>query len=59
MHCEHCERKVKEIVESITGVESAKPNAKKGLVKIGLSSNSPADEATIRAELEAGGYPAE
>ncbi|MFW5826082.1 MAG: heavy-metal-associated domain-containing protein [bacterium] len=58
MHCGHCEQRVKVILESVPGVASVKPSAEKGNVVVGLDSGSPADEQTIRAELEAGGYPA-
>jgi len=58
MHCENCERRVKVILESITGVASVTPSAKKGNVVVGLEPNAPADEQKIREELAAGGYPA-
>lgn len=58
MHCDHCEQRVKAILESVPGVVSVKPSASRGNVVVGLDARTPADEQTIRAELEAGGYPA-
>jgi copper chaperone CopZ len=58
MHCENCERRVKVILESVPGVASVTPNAKKGNVVVGLDASAPAAEQTIRDELAAGGYPA-
>jgi copper chaperone CopZ len=58
MHCENCERRVKVVLESVPGVASVTPSAEKGTVVVGLDASAPADEQTIRAELEAGGYPA-
>lgn len=58
MHCGHCEQRVRVILESVPGVASVKPSASKGNVVVGLDADAPADEQTIRAELEAGGYPA-
>mgnify|MGYP006303806829 CR=1 FL=1 len=58
MHCPNCEKRVKVILESVPGVASVKPSAADGNVVVGLDKKSPADEQTLRAELEAGGYPA-
>lgn len=58
MHCENCERRVKVALESVPGVRSAAPDRSKGVVVVSLDARSPADEATIRKELEAVGYPA-
>lgn len=34
MSCSHCEMSVKKAAESVSGVESAKADAKKGIVKL-------------------------
>lgn len=34
MSCSHCEMSVQKAAESVQGVESAKANAKKGIVKL-------------------------
>ena len=58
MHCAHCEKRVQVILESVPGVVSVTPSAEKGTVVVGLDAGSPADEQSIRSELESGGYPA-
>lgn len=58
MHCGHCEAKVKVILESVDGVSSAVADLGSKTVEVTLNAAAPANEATIRSELEAGGYPA-
>lgn len=50
MSCSHCEASVQKAAESVQGVESAKANAKKGIVKIKASGEEvvPAVKAAIK-----------
>ena len=36
MSCNHCEMRVKKALDSVQGVESAKPDHKKGIAKVTL-----------------------
>ncbi len=50
MSCPHCEASVQKACEAVSGVESAKASAKKGVVKIKAQDNSivPAVKAAIK-----------
>ena len=53
MMCTHCEARVKETLEGITGVISAEVSHKKGTAVVLVDT---ADEATLRSAVEAQGY---
>lgn len=53
MSCHHCEASVQKACESVAGVESAKANAKKGIVKIKAQNDSVVPEVKA-AIIEAG-----
>ena len=54
MSCAHCENRVKENLEAITGVESAEPSAEKENAVIKLSQE--VDEFKLKAAVEEAGY---
>lgn len=57
MMCPHCEARVKKALEAIDGVKEAKPNHKKGIVKITFDSGVDID--VLKATVSAEGYKVE
>lgn len=53
MHCEHCKRRVEEVVNDISGV-SGKVNLKKGELTVSYAED--VDDALIKAKIEKAGY---
>ncbi len=53
MHCEHCKRRVEEVVNDISGV-SGKVNLKKGQLTVSYAED--VDDALIKAKIEKAGY---
>lgn len=54
MSCPHCEASVQKACESVEGVEGAKANAKKGLVKIKAQSDSVIPD--VKAAIKEAGF---
>ena len=54
MSCCHCEASVVKACESVDGVESAKANAKKGVVKIKAANDSVVD--SVKAAIKEAGF---
>lgn len=53
MMCPHCEARVKSALEAVAGVKAVEVSHKKGTAEILTDT---ADEATLRAAVEAQGY---
>ncbi len=58
MTCGHCEMRVKKALEAVPGVESAKPDHKKGVAIIDVS-NDVSKETLAKAVNDTGLYTAE
>ncbi len=54
MMCDHCENHVKEYVEKLEGVKSAKANHKKELLKVVSKEEIPVEQ--IKSAVEDAGY---
>ena len=54
MMCEHCEARVKKVLEAIPGVESAVADHAAGTAVVTLT--GPVDDETLRAAVEAQDY---
>ncbi|MBE6862556.1 MAG: heavy-metal-associated domain-containing protein [Ruminococcus sp.] len=54
MSCSHCEAAVVKACESVDGVEGAKANAKKGIVKIKAANDSVVE--AIKAAIKEAGF---
>lgn len=54
MMCEHCEARVKEVLEAIDGIEDVVASHEENMVTI--TASKAIDDATIKAAIEEAGY---
>jgi copper chaperone CopZ len=55
--CDHCERRVRNALEEISGIEEVRPDAKKKRVTVRVDSSQPPEKSAVYSALEEAGYP--